>query len=258
MAAAFWTIIFLWRRLKRIWFALTRLRYHRSLSLHALGIGWHLDLRDGLQRELAQTGDYEPEVRAAILEELRPGDVFVDVGANIGVLSLPIASERPDIHVFAFEPVTATAEKFHETQIRARIKNVTLCRFALGADHGLLQLRKDPWFGNRDTGVVSAHGIGRIAETVEVRRLDDIADDLSLARMDALKVDIEGGEYDALRGMEGLLRRARPRIVVVEVQEALLARAGVPGGAVEELLTSAGYFVRRRLGRNLVFYRTGS
>lgn len=251
-------MIFLWRRLKRMWFALKRLRYHRQVSRQALGIVWHLDLRDGLQRELAQTGDYEPEVREALLEELRPGDVFVDVGANIGVLSLPIARARPDVHVFAFEPVTATARKFRETQVRAGIENVTLCCFALGADHGLLQLRRDPWFGNADAGVVSAHGIGRLAETVEVRRLDDIAEDLSLCRVDALKVDIEGGEYDALRGMEGLLRSARPRIVVVEVQEALLARAAVARGAVEELLEAAGYLVRRRLGRNVVFCRARS
>lgn len=236
-----------------MWFALKRLRYHKTVSLHALGIDWHLDLRDGLQRELALTGDYEPEVRDTLLRYLQPGDVLVDVGANIGVLSLPIASARPDIHVFAFEPVRATAEKFSEAQTRAGIKNVTLCRVALGAKSGTLQLRNDPWFGNRDTGVVSAHGLGRIAACVEVRNLDDLADELSLTRVDALKVDIEGGEYEALRGMERLLRRALPRVVIVEIQDALLARAAVPKGAVENFLEAMGYRVKRRMGRNVVF-----
>lgn len=244
-----------WRRVKRAAFAVQRLRYHRVAHIEALGLIWSLDLRDGLQRELALSGDYEKEVRELLLAELHPGDVFVDIGGNIGVLSLPIAKARPDVEVLAFEPMPTTAAIFRAGAERAQLRNVQLVEMAIGAERGFMHLKRDPWFGNADTGVVSAYGIGRPAGIVPVDRLDSVLDVHGVERVDVIKIDIEGGEYHALLGMPNVLRELRPRVLVIELQPALMDRAGVHAGAVEELLAAYGYRVARRLDRNVVFNR---
>lgn len=247
------TLTQVWRRGKRAAFAVQRLRYHRVVRLRALDVDWVLDLRDGLQRELASTGDYEREVREALLEELRDGDVFIDIGANIGVLSLPIAKRRPSVAIVAFEPMPMTAQKLREASARAGCENVTLVEVALGDAPGRLTLRKDPWFGNRDTGVVSAFGIGRPAGVVPVRTLDEVVEELGLGRADVIKIDIEGGEHQAILGMSRVLRELHPRLLIVEIQPDLLRRAGVAEGSTEEVLRKAGYVVQQRLDRNVLF-----
>jgi hypothetical protein len=56
-----------------------------------LGLQLHLDLRDILQRTLFFTGTYEPGLLRFLHDELRCGDVAVDVGAHIGVHALTMS-----------------------------------------------------------------------------------------------------------------------------------------------------------------------
>jgi hypothetical protein len=54
-----------------------------------LGLRLELDLRDNLERTLYATGTYEPALLRFLHDELRPGDVVLDVGAHIGVHARP-------------------------------------------------------------------------------------------------------------------------------------------------------------------------
>src|SRR5919202_2704487 len=72
-----------------------------------LGVDLELDLRDNLQRTLWFTGTYEPGLLRALHDELRPGDVVVDVGAHVGVHALSAARRLRELgggRVIAFEP----------------------------------------------------------------------------------------------------------------------------------------------------------
>src|SRR5437667_4783639 len=48
-------------------------------------------------------GEYEPDTLGAILRYLQPSGVFVDVGANVGALALPVAAQRPDAQIICIE-----------------------------------------------------------------------------------------------------------------------------------------------------------
>src|ERR687885_2186416 len=78
-----------------------------------LGLDLELDLRDNLQRTLYFTGTYEPGLLRALENELEPGDVFVDVGAHVGVHALCAARRLSEIpgggRVVAFEPTADSA-----------------------------------------------------------------------------------------------------------------------------------------------------
>jgi hypothetical protein len=59
--------------------------------------------------------------------------------------------------------------------------------------------------------------------------------------MDVVKLDIEGGEYAALAGMEGAIRRLGPRAIIVEVGDHRLRQAGTSAAMLDDLLASFGY-----------------
>jgi FkbM family methyltransferase len=153
-------------------------------------------------------GRCEPEQTAAVAASLRPGDVFFDVGANVGYYTL-LAADRvgPAGRVVAFEPVIRNLSFLHRHLERNRVANVTVLPFACAAESGYAH------FERGDT-VATGHlaGGGRRAGTlVHTITVDAAAQLLGLVPT-ILKVDVEGAEEDVLRGAARTLRTARPRI----------------------------------------------
>ncbi|HYA66397.1 MAG TPA: FkbM family methyltransferase, partial [Burkholderiaceae bacterium] len=69
------------------------------------GINWHLDLREGIDFSIWLLGAFEPETVRCYKRLLKAGDVVLDIGANIGAHTLPMAKAvGPQGMVYAFEP----------------------------------------------------------------------------------------------------------------------------------------------------------
>jgi FkbM family methyltransferase len=203
-----------------------------------------LDLRDHAQYIVYSEGAYEPRLAERIREELRRDDVFVDIGANIGVHALSVALELQRLgggHVYAFEPAPDSADRLASAVERNSLRNVTLVRAAVGDSVGHLDLRDDPAFTARDLGVRSAFGQGRVVCRVPLLRFDEWATRTQLGRLDLVKIDVEGGELAAIIGMRDTLARLRPRLVLVEVNPVTLARAGVTKEQLYAALAASRY-----------------
>jgi FkbM family methyltransferase len=219
------------------WTASPRVRVRR------LGLWLELDLRDNLQRALYATGTYEPALVRFLRDELRRGDVMVDVGAHIGVHALAAAARLRRLgggSVVAFEPAHDSASKLRAAAARNRLQ-LTVVEAALGAEPGTAELRADPAYDAADAGVRSLHARGPRVQTVPVTTFDAWAAAARLERLDLVKLDVEGAELEALRGMAGSLGRLRPRALVVEVKQRVLEQAGVDGDEVREYLNRLGY-----------------
>jgi len=228
--------------------ALTRLpagRWTASplVKVRRLGLRLELDLRDNLQRALYATGTYEPALVRFLHDELRHGDVMVDVGAHIGVHALTVAARLRRLgggSVVAFEPAHDSAAKLRAAATRNRLE-LTVVEAALGAEPGTADLRADPAYDAADAGVRSLHGRGTRVQSVPVTTFDAWAAEARLGRLDLVKLDVEGAELEALRGMAGSLSRLRPRALVVEVKRRVLERAGLDADEVREYLDRLGY-----------------
>jgi FkbM family methyltransferase len=178
------------------------------VRVRRLGLRLELDLRDNLARTVYFTGTYEPEL-VRFLSRLRPGEVFADVGAHIGIHSLVAA--RAGARVVAFEPAPDSAARLRAAAA-ANSVSVGLVQAALGSEEGEVGLFADARYDTADAGVRSVHGTGALVATARVTTLDACG----LDRLDVLKADVEGAEAAVLEGARESLARLRPRAVIVE------------------------------------------
>jgi FkbM family methyltransferase len=194
-----------------------------------------VDTTDVTGRVLATSGVWEPGVTAFFRQLVRPGDVVVDVGANIGYFTVLAARlVGPDGHVHAVEPAADTHAALVANVRHNRLGNVTAHAVAAaastgtatlhrarGVNAGASSLRSDP--GPR-LGAVSADAI-----EVTLLPLAELVPPEHRPRLRLVKVDVEGYEADVLEGLAPLLEAGHRPSIVVEMHADL--DPGV-GGAV--------------------------
>jgi FkbM family methyltransferase len=193
---------------------------------------------------------YDRRELHALLDELRPGDRFADVGAHIGLYAL-LAARRvtPGGRVLAIEADPANHARLGENVRRnAALAVETVC-VAVSDTEGSAHLTLDTT-GNRGGNSL----IGEGGDTIEVacRPLADVLREHGFDRVDGMKLDIEGMEFRVLRRyLADVPDSRRPRIVVLEHQVGWIEAAG--GDAVA-LLRGAGYreSLRTRINRVMV------
>jgi FkbM family methyltransferase len=189
---------------------------------------------------------YELETQRCLERLLQPGDVFVDVGANIGMLTLLGAHlVGPRGVVCAIEPNPIPASRLAGILEQNGITNVRLHRIGLADREEELVLR-----------VVGAHVSGgsfapldaqqrkepSTEQRVRVVRGDDVlaAQSSNASAAWTIKIDVEGFECRVLRGLELTLRERRPALLT-EALEPQLVRAGSSLRELFDLLLGYGY-----------------
>lgn len=183
---------------------------------------------------------WEPHLTRYLLKHLRPADVFLDAGANLGyysVLCAPLVAR-----VIAFEPVART-HRYCEMNIALNaLPNVELHRLGLWHEEATVSMRGD-CVGVNAAIAPSADAAG--TEAVRVSSLDGLirTGKLRLTRLDVIKMDVEGAELAALKGMRQTIDRHRPRIIL-ELNPPMLSTFGVTLDDVWRFLREIRYEVQ--------------
>jgi FkbM family methyltransferase len=167
-------------------------------------------------------GIWEPHITALFYSLLKPGDVMVDVGANIGYFSM-LASRivGPVGNVYAVEASPSTRQRL-ETNLRLNgVSNVTVLPCAAWNEAGRATFYTDP--DNRGGSSLRELHADVQADEVELVRLDDILPPEDFDRIRLIKIDIEGAEYQALQGLERILKTNRQLTIISEVEGDKLA-----------------------------------
>ncbi|MEM8873198.1 MAG: FkbM family methyltransferase [Planctomycetota bacterium] len=170
-------------------------------------------------------GLYELDTLRVLRDHIRPGDTFVDGGANLGYFTLHAAKLGATVH--AFEPDPANRQRL-DANLTANDLQATVHAAALSDTATTLTLHHPPDDGNLNhgqTSVLAELAGGGTTTEVDAVRLDETVD-----HADVIKLDVEGAELAALRGMSGLLGGERPPVLVVEANhEACRAAGHAPG-----------------------------
>jgi FkbM family methyltransferase len=176
----------------------------------AQGLWLHLNPRTG---QTYFEGGGEPEVQEALREQLRPGMIFYDIGANIGFFSLLAARiVGKEGRVAAFEADPEVAGRLREHVARNDFGWITVEEKAVWSEPRTVYFaRTDPATSpDRGLGHVVAAGGGDTIE-VSAESLDDYT--RTQPAPDFLKCDVEGAEVEVFRGARRLLKEKRPGII---------------------------------------------
>lgn len=152
---------------------------------------------------------------------IRPGDWVWDVGANVGHYTLRMAElAGPQGRVFAFEPVPETFELLAANVAVAGAHNVSLFNVAVSLTTDLAGIS----FPRFSSGLTNYYMASLVPEGGEMHVLTLRADSLMPPKpVTLVKLDVEGHELPALRGMQELLRRDHPRLIVEGRSDEVLA-----------------------------------
>jgi FkbM family methyltransferase len=160
---------------------------------------------------------------------LREGDVFVDIGANVGWYTLLAASIVGDAgRIHCFEPRPQTVDHLAQTIALNRLeRRVTLYRYGLSDSDGEMMLVWSPTSDNPG-GSHLADDVppGMHGEMVALKTLDA----LDLRRLDFLKIDVEGAEMRIFAGGRKTIEQCRP-VILSEISPEMLGR--VSGASTE-------------------------
>lgn len=177
-------------------------------------------------------GNYELSIQKCLVRELKPGDIFFDIGANAGFFSL-LGSKQVGQkgHVFAFEPLPENLEAV-KTQLGVNnVLNCTVVEAAVSDLVGEIGLWEGPdtstahigTRGDKQKGVKSVKSI-TLNEFVQTAPSPNF-----------IKMDIEGAEIQALRGADLLLSGPNPPRFLIELHGEIAWRQ------VSRILEQAGY-----------------
>ncbi len=184
-------------------------------------------------------GKWEPWVTKAIKALLKPGMVFVDVGANIGYFTL-LASNLvgPDGLVIAVEPLPQNNQLLAKSVKLNQRDNIEIQTVAAGPKSGSMNMCHAARFNSGSFHFENPAKPKRMTWNMEVRPLDDI---LNGRKSDVVKIDVEGGEALVLEGMQTTLAKHRP-LVLMEFSDTYLRDVScVPGEELLSRLEGFGY-----------------
>jgi len=213
------------------------------------GLTWSLNLNEGIDFAIYLMGAFEPDTVRAYGDVVRPGMTVLDIGANVGAHTLPLARlVGNEGRVVAFEPTDWAFAKLKANlalspEIAGRVTPVQ----AFLADRADCKLPNEvPASWPLDGRGVHPKLRGRAMTAVGAftTTLDAWLAATNIERVDFIKLDVDGYECAVLAGAGALLKRDRP-VILLELSPYIL---GERGGSLDELLDrleDAGYRLRR-------------
>ena len=204
----------------------------------------------------------EPETVEWIETYLREGDVFFDVGANIGAYSL-VASKffYGKIKVYAFEPAFLNFTQLCKNiSVNGCQGGIVPLQIALSDKTGIETFN----YSNLEPGgavhalgdAVDAEGYAFVPvaqQSVLGYRLDDLIQAFNIPIPNHIKIDVDGIEFSVLKGMEESLDHSSMRSIILELNE-----GRGDGGQIIDFLKGKGFESRSGQGRNCIFLRSES
>ena len=176
-------------------------------------------------------GVYEHENIKMLLSLIRPNTVYFDVGANIGLMSVPILRSRPDCKVVSFEPspnsLPYLMKTFEQSPFRNRWTIIgkgagnhigDQCFFASSKEMGAFD-------GFADTDKIS----GKQEIVIPVTTIDAEWKVMGSPSVSMIKMDVEGAELQALGGALRCIAKERPSLLIEWNENHFQAHNVLPG-----------------------------
>ncbi len=219
-------------------------------SRTAFGSAMRLTLPDSVQTRILMTGLWEPTISALVSNALRPGDVFIDIGANIGYYTLLASSMvGRSGRVYAFEASPSIFARLQENVTLNHCANTVIQNVAISNVRGTCAIWQAPKGNLGHSTIIDAvaHLEGHKHEAfVPCDCVDSLVPLRDLLSARFVKIDVEGAERLAVEGIQSHLTNFSHRTEwLIE-----LSPEFSPGGAADiswvfDVFVAAGYHAYR-------------
>ena len=218
----------LWRKLQIGFARWVREALRPDVEIRANGktYRFHCEGRRDLRRCMSALVK-EAGTCAWIASEVRPGDTFYDVGANIGLYTIMAALQvGPNGRVYAFEPHGANfARLVDNIAANDLARTVSPCSFALNDRSGLIPFNYISLMTGTSNSQLGSLRDGEeqefrpeLSEPKAAMALDDLIAAHDFRPPHHVKLDVDGNELLILRGMtRTLMRTDKPRSIQIEM-----------------------------------------
>ncbi len=221
------------------------------------GIRYEVDLSEGIDLAVYVFGRFQRHVLDSRYVTIPPDGIAVDVGANMGSMTLPLAKMIPRGSVYAFEPT--------DTGYRRLTRNVALNPELAERITCVNAFLSDATNANPDIVAYSSWRVDRKAEgahpihggsigsadDVMSTTLDEFYAEHRLSRLDFIKIDTDGHEWHVLLGAARTIKTERP-LVVFECGLSQLREEGTSLAEVHGFFNRLGYrLVESKSGREI-------
>lgn len=192
------------------------------------------------------------DIKRAVLDErevsflphfIHEKSVVLDIGANYGHYAIEMARLCPKGRVYAFEPIPFTFRVFETVKHHFKQQNVVPEHAAVSNRAGTIEMTLPLLdFGAPNTGIAFiGNETGSAVKKIKVKTLK--LDDLEITeKVDFIKIDIEGHEPQAFEGMETLISKNRP-VILIEFSHTCLKRAKTNPSDFAQYLTEKLHYV---------------
>lgn len=209
------------------------------------GIRMKVDLSKQMGSAIYWRGAHDWAPIFTLEKFLKPGDTFIDVGANQGEYSLWAARKVGEKgKVLSFEPMQQLFDQLSEN-IRLNEsfqKTILPIQLGLSDEPGEVKLFTNP---GANEGTNTIYGNDKFSIEVGKIQLDTLDNQLAkngISRVNFIKVDVEGAELQVLKGASGTLKKHRPKLLLEINKDACIAGGYLPEDILE-LLAPLGYQV---------------
>lgn len=193
---------------------------------------------DNLGSELLINGIYEKSTVSFLRNHLKTGDIYFDVGANIGSLGMPVIQKKTEVRYVGFEasPDTFDYLKFNFEQNDMQDYELHNC-VVHEANNQPIKFYQAEKYGESS----SAPTFTKEHVIVNSLSLDNFCFEKNITHINLMKVDVQGFELFVFKGLQSLLRDKKVDNILFEFEHWAEELAGVEIGAAQQYLLDLDY-----------------
>lgn len=182
-----------------------------------LGVDWELNLHEAIDFCLFAFNNYEPELLNFMKRKLKKNAILIDIGANIGAHTLPMAKHLSQGKVYALEPTDYAYKKLVKNiELNKDIRNIKVEKvFLTNSEMEKVETVSSSWnISNIEDPKRNKldGGFAKSVENANFLTFDDWFESSGLNQIDFIKLDVDGHEVDVLKGAKKVLSKFHPHL----------------------------------------------
>ena len=188
--------------------------------------------------ELLINGIYEQDIVRFLQHQIPDGAVYVDIGANIGSIGLPIIKHKKNIQYHAFEASPMVFEYLAKNIESNKIINATLINKLVHKDDAQsMKFYHGKYYGK--SSLAPTYSTEYVM--VDSVSMDGYCRENNLNEIDWMKIDVQGFELYVFEGMQQLLQQKKINNILFEYEAWAEEEAGLKAGTAKNYMLNIGY-----------------